>query len=84
MALRYVREPFLLSYDRAPEIERLYKHHELNIERVELLYTATQRTAESELVITNLARLPQDTRLWRSHAEWTQLRRTRSPVRLPR
>jgi DNA adenine methylase len=82
--LRYMREPFLLSYDPAPEIEALYKHHEVSVERVELLYTATQRTAEEELVITNLARVPQDTRLWRTHVEWTRLRRKRGPVRLPR
>lgn len=83
-ALRYLREPFLLSYDPAPEIEELYQHHAVTIERVELLYTATQRTAEEELVITNLERVPCDTRLWRTHVEWTLLRRTRSPVRLPR
>ena len=82
-ALRYVREPYLLSYDPAPEVERLYARHGCATERVELRY-ATQRTAETELVITNLKRLPQDTRLWRTHGEWTQLRRRRSPIRTMR
>jgi DNA adenine methylase len=81
-ALRYLEKPYLLSYDPAPEVERLYQQHDkAKIERVELLYTATQRTAEEELVITNLEETPQDTRLWRTHAEWTQLRRRRSSVR---
>jgi DNA adenine methylase len=82
-ALRYLRETYLLSYDTAPEVERLYRRHpEATIERVELLYTATQRTAEEELVITNLDTVPADTRLWRTHAEWTQLRRRRGSIRL--
>lgn len=82
-ALRYVKEPFLLSYDGAPEVEALYARHNCLIERVELLY-GTQRTAGEELVIANLGRLPADNRLWRSHHEWTRLRRSRSAVRLPR
>jgi len=84
-ALRYLREPYLLSYDPAPEVEQLYRRHsEAKVERVELLYTATQRTAENELVITNLDRLPQDTRLWRTTAEWREIRRRRSSIRLGR
>lgn len=83
-ALRYLKEPFLLSYDQAPEVEELYKHHDIAIDRVELLYVATQRTAEEELVITNLDELPDDTKLWRTKAEWTLLRRRRSSVRLSR
>lgn len=84
-ALRYLREPYLLSYDPAPEVEGLYRgHRKAKIERVELLYTATQRTAENELVITNLEQVPQDTRLWRTHVEWKQLRRRRGSVRVGR
>lgn len=84
-ALRYLKDPYLLSYDAAPEVEKLYKSHaDAAIEEVELLYTATQRTAEVELVITNLDYVPADTRLWRTHHEWTQLRRRSSPVKLAR
>lgn len=82
-ALRYVKEPYLLSYDAAPEVEALYARHGSLIERVELLY-GTQRSAGEELVIANLARLPADNRLWRTHHEWTRLRRRRSAVRLPK
>jgi DNA adenine methylase len=82
-ALRYVKQPYLLSYDSAPEVEALYAHHECLVERVELLY-GTQRMAGEELVIANLERLPDDNRLWRTHQEWTRLRRRRSAVRLPR
>jgi DNA adenine methylase len=82
-ALRYLRQPYLLSYDPSPVIEQLYLQHlEARIERVELLYTATQCTAEKELVITNLQETPDDTRLWRTHEEWTQIRRRRTTVRL--
>jgi DNA adenine methylase len=72
-ALRYVKEPYLLSYDPAPEIAALYGYARQRT--VELLYTATQRSAGAELVITNLAALPADTRLWRTNGEWRALRR---------
>jgi DNA adenine methylase len=81
-ALRYVKEPYLLSYDLAPEIKTLYAHHNCLIDRVELRY-GTQRTAGEELVIANLDHLPRDNRLWRTHTEWTRLRRSRSSIRLP-
>lgn len=81
-ALRCMKEPYLLSYDPAPEVEALYARHDCLIERVEILY-GTQRTAEQELVIANLECLPKDNRLWRTHHEWTRLRRRRSTVRLP-
>jgi DNA adenine methylase len=73
-ALRYVHEPFLLSYDPAPEIERLYGDRGLRVKTVELLYTGSQGSAGSELVITNLARMPGDTRLWRTMQEWRDRR----------
>lgn len=73
-ALRWLREPWLLSYDVSPGIQELYARHDVRRANVELLYTATQRTAYEELVITNLAGLPADTRLWRTQDEWVQLR----------
>jgi DNA adenine methylase len=79
-ALRYVREPFLLSYDSAPEIEALYSRSGLNMTKVELLYVGTARSAETELVITNLPQLPTDTRLWRTTQEWRNLRRPVTPT----
>jgi DNA adenine methylase len=74
-SLLWLREPWLLSYDVAPEIEELYRRHDGQQANVELLYTATQRTAYEELVVTNLSTLPADTRLWRTNGEWSQLRR---------
>lgn len=66
--------PFLLSYDDAPEIERLYASRPgLHVHRVELLYSATERTRlvpKHELLVTNLADLPGGRRLWRTNAEW--------------
>ena len=81
-ALHDVDFPYLLSYDPAPEIEDLYSGNGSIRKRVELLYTATQRTAEEELVITNLERLPRDCRLWRTNGEWRRVRRSRGRVRL--
>jgi DNA adenine methylase len=82
MALRYMQEPYLLSYDPAPEIETLYTDHNCQIERVELLY-GTLRTAGEELVLANLEHLPRDNRLWRTNHEWSQIRRRRNSVHLP-
>jgi DNA adenine methylase len=78
--LRWLREPWLLSYDVSPAIQRLYARHDVRRANVELLYTATQRAAYEEFVITNLAGLPADTRLWRTKDEWTQLRTRGSSV----
>lgn len=80
-ALAKIDEPYLLSYDAAPDVERLYRDHDCLIERVELLY-GTQRSAGEELVMTNLERLPLDNRLWRTNQEWRRLRRHRSSLRL--
>jgi DNA adenine methylase len=73
-ALLWLRESWLLSYDVSPQIERLYDRHDVRRANVELLYTATRRAVYEELVITSLATLPVDTRLWRTKAEWTQMR----------
>jgi DNA adenine methylase len=72
--LRLMSEPWLLSYDPAPEIETLYTSHGARIATIELLYTASQRAAGKELVISTLERLPSDTRLWRTSPEWQELR----------
>jgi len=72
--LLLMSEPWLLSYDPAPEIEELYKLHSARITTIELLYTASQRAAGNELVISTLKRLPSDTRLWRTSSEWSELR----------
>lgn len=73
-SLRWLREPWLLSYDMAREVIDLYRKHDVCRANVELLYTATQRTAYEELVITNQAVLPRDTRLWHTKAEWQHRR----------
>jgi DNA adenine methylase len=69
-SLLWLSDPWLLSYDPAPEIEKLYSgHRAVTIATVELLYTATRRSAGHELVVTNLASLPAETRLWRTEQE---------------
>jgi len=74
-ALRWLREPWLLSYDLSTDVNKLYEKHNARRADVELLYTGAQRAAYEELVITNLDRLPTDTRLWRTKAEWSRMRR---------
>jgi site-specific DNA-adenine methylase len=64
--LHWHKDPFLLSYDPAPEIAELYKAHSARqVTEIELLY-GTTRSAGKELVISNLTRLPSTTQLWRS------------------
>jgi DNA adenine methylase len=79
-ALRYVRQKWLLSYDPAPEVVKLYEPHKARRARIELLYTGTQRSAGKEIVISNLVELPPDTRLWRTEAEWKGLRSPGQPA----
>lgn len=73
-ALRWLREPWLLSYDVAGEVVELYEKHDVQRANVELLYTAAQRAGYEELVITNQATLPKDTKLWQTKAEWKRRR----------
>ncbi len=68
--LLWLQDPWLLSYDPAPEIERLYSEHQgVQSMTVELLYTAARRSAGREIVVTNLGTLPAETRLWRTEEE---------------
>ena len=75
-SLHWVLEPFLLSYDPAPAIVELYTGHRgETVAEVELFYSGGNgRSAGRELVISNLPRLPQTTRLWRTMVEWSEAR----------
>jgi DNA adenine methylase len=76
--LHWLRDPFLLSYDPAPEIAELYTAHSAaTVAEIELLYTGTARSAGRELVISNLPKLPAETKLWHSAAPIDE---QRSPV----
>jgi DNA adenine methylase len=75
-ALHWVVDPYLLSYDAAPEIVELYRgHRAATTAEIELLYTGSARSAGHELVISNLATLPAETRLWHPHPEWSDARK---------
>lgn len=66
---------WLLSYDPAQAIVDLYSHNGTGPKRVDLLYSASAKgnmVKVQELIITNLAALPKETRLWRSSAEWRE------------
>lgn len=64
---------YILSYDVAEPILRLYEGNGIGPKRVEVLYSATQPgelIKAQELIISNLSLLPQATRLWRTTDEW--------------
>lgn len=68
--LLWLKDPWLLSYDPAPQIEAHYAGHRgVQTATVDLLYTAARRSAGRELVVTNLSRLPAETRLWRAEGD---------------
>ncbi len=75
--LMQLRQPWLLSYDPAPSIQALYSHNGRGPKRVDLLYSASGTgalVAAQELIVTNLAKLPSATRIWRSSEEWRSTR----------
>ena len=76
-SLHWIRDYFLLSYDPAPEIAELYTgHNAATVTEIELLYAGSGSGAGTELVISNLPRLPAETRLWRTSKEWKDVRRS--------
>ena len=69
----HISQNWLLSYDPAPAIVKMYSHNGEGPKRVDLLYSASARgnmMKVQELIITNMPCLPEETRLWRSNAEW--------------
>jgi len=68
-ALISINQPWLLSYDPAEPILDLYSHNGCGPRHIDLLYCVAangSRVKSQELVISNLPRLPKETRLWRS------------------
>ena len=74
-SLRWLEDPYLLSYDPAPAIAALYAHDGLLVQEIELLYSGRATGGIPELVITNMGELPSETKLWRTSAEWRSRRR---------
>jgi len=71
--LRDLEQPWLLSYDVSEEIFAKYSHNSRGPQRIDLLYSIKGSSGVSqsqEIIITNLAKLPRRTRLWRSNREW--------------
>jgi DNA adenine methylase len=69
-----LKQHWLLSYDPAPAIVGKYSHNGEGPKRVDLLYSASRGGSvikAQELIVTSLPRLPEETRLWRSSAEWS-------------
>lgn len=74
--LHWIKDPFLLSYDPAPEIIELYTGHSATtVAEIELLYSGSSRSAGTEIVISNVTTLPAETKLWRTSREWQDARR---------
>jgi len=73
------RTPWLLSYDPAKPIEELYASNGTKPKRIELLYSAAGSsgvTPAKELIVTNLPRLPERSRLWRTSSERERARKS--------
>ena len=70
--LGQVDQPWVLSYDPVKSILGMYSHNGCGPKHIDLLYSAAagNLVEARELVITNLTRLPKETRLWRSSTEW--------------
>jgi DNA adenine methylase len=72
-AIMRLHSPWLLSYDAARPIVELYSHNGRGPRHVDLLYSlkgSSKPAMAREVIVSNLARLPTRTRLWRSSAEW--------------
>jgi DNA adenine methylase len=68
-ALVHLNCPWLLSYDPAHEIEQMYSSNGSRPARVEMLYSAASSPGfrpEQELIITNVEKIPPQTRQWNS------------------
>lgn len=68
-----VKHPWLLSYDPAKAVIAMYSENGAGPKEIDLLYSAAtggSSVKARELIITNLRRLPRETRLWRSSVEW--------------
>lgn len=64
-----LRQPWLLSYDPAPAIQRLYSHNGVGPKRLDVLYSASAAGSlvkAQELIVTNLEFLPDHSRVWSS------------------
>jgi DNA adenine methylase len=68
-----LKHPWLLSYDNAEAIRRQYAENGSVPRRIGFLYSAAsqlERSQTDELIITNLSKLPAETRVWRTQEEW--------------
>ena len=80
-SLMALQSPWILSYDAAPEIIRLYSDNGRKPRNIELIYSlraAHNQEKVRELIVANLRRLPLRTRLWRTNQEWLDSARANS------
>lgn len=76
-ALATLQPNWLLSYDAAKPIIRMYSSNGTRPRRVSLLYSAAasgSRGEAHEIIVTDLPNLPKQTRLWRTSKEWRSRR----------
>jgi DNA adenine methylase len=72
-AVLKLKHPWLLSYDNAKPIRTYYMSNGTAPKKLGFLYSAAiqdERNETEELILTNLTKLPSETRLWRTTAEW--------------
>jgi DNA adenine methylase len=71
-ALTKLSTPWLLSYDPAKPIEELYSSNGMKPRRIELLYSVAGSsgvTPAKELIVTNLPKLPGQSRTWQTRTK---------------
>ncbi len=56
--------PWILSYDASEQVDALYGQGNQGSAQVELLYSSSRTRVVEEVIISNLACLPEETRLW--------------------
>jgi len=67
-----LRQPWLLSYDKADEIIQMYSANGYGPRHIDILYSigSGSQSKTQETIITNLPKVPKQTRIWMSKDEW--------------
>jgi DNA adenine methylase len=75
--LSKLKSHWLLSYDVATPILEMYKNNGFEPKHLDIIYSIASSTGivqAKELIITNLLKLPSETRIWKSKREWQELK----------
>jgi DNA adenine methylase len=71
--LAKLKSNWLLSYDVAEPIINMYQNNGFEYKHIDIIYSIASSTSivkAQELIITNLSKVPSETRVWRTTNEW--------------